>query len=149
MISCLYRKKGLLERANDPSQNAYEPFCCKFLCKRLLLTCYLCLVMTHPKNGVMPLTVDAELKRLGISEESVRKIQNERAMLNLFFANFKQYDPDVIIVSFSIIYLNNTNNMLLSGPWRFCSNFVLDGTRWEVQYQNMEFHWSFEQRSST
>lgn len=46
----------------------------------------------------MPLTFDAELKRLNLASDAVNKTPNERALLNLFFAKIKQFDPDIIIV---------------------------------------------------
>ncbi|KAI6182816.1 DNA polymerase [Aphelenchoides bicaudatus] len=80
MISGLYRNRGVLDRANNRSQNAYETFC----------------FMTNPKKGVIPLTFDVQLKNANIKPESVQKVQNERVLLNLFFAKMKQIDPDII-----------------------------------------------------
>lgn len=59
------------------------------------------LVLTHPKKGIMPLTFELDLKKSGICQDTVFKFLNERTMLNMFFAKFKQLDPDVIIVRFT------------------------------------------------
>jgi DNA polymerase elongation subunit (family B) len=101
MISGLYRSKGLLDRANNRSQQAYETFCRKSLASFINFT--FCLVMTNPKKGVIPLSFDAQLKNAKINPESVKKFINERVLLNSFFAKLKQLDPDIVIVSSELV----------------------------------------------
>lgn len=88
MISVLYKANACLDKANDPQRSAYQ---------------YLSFV-TKPEKGTLPLNYDLVLTKEKLNDKVFVGV-NEKALLNMFLAKFKQLDPDILVTHDSSVQL--------------------------------------------
>ena len=145
MISCLVRRRTLLDRISkrdtDENLQRYQRFCCKHKLKycRSSRVYKLIPVFTPPKQGALSISWAAELKAAGLNTDCIFKSDNERALLSQFLAKFKQLDPDVIVVRrFKTKCCFKIWKLIYLGSRHACAVDASYLARRKVQSQNME-----------